>query len=202
MSKRIKSKLIRKKLIFISLIISLSIMGIGYAAWNDGTKINVSMKTGFIKSVFLLDNTKDKFKDGELFYSLSQGGRVLDITGEVYPSFNKDITIKIIDEGTIPSGYSGLEEDAENEISELNEYSGKQRKNLNIHENYIEHFELKINPDSNYEEARQFNEAFSNISGEISNLEQAINELEAKIRLYDNKRNYRFEYVLNFEQEL
>lgn len=202
MSKRIKSKVIRKKLIFISVIISLSIMGIGYASWNDGTKINVSMETGFINPTFLVDSAKEKFKDGELLYSLSKDNRSLTINGEIYPSFNKDVTIKITDDGTMPSVYTGSKEDAENEISELNEYSGIQRKSLNMQDDYIERFELNINPDSDYKEARQYNVSVSDKGDEISNLEDEIHDLKEKIKLYETERTYSFEYVLNFEQGL
>jgi hypothetical protein len=54
LKRKIKSRLIRKKLIFISIIASLSIMGVGYSAWNDDTKITASLTTGFIDPIFLL----------------------------------------------------------------------------------------------------------------------------------------------------
>jgi len=176
-------------------------MGIGYAAWNDGTKINVSMKTGFIKPVFLLEGV-EKFDNGQLVYSLSTDRRTLNITGNVYPSFDEDIPIKIIDEGSIPSVYTDLEIISEDEISVLNEYSGKQRKSLNINDDYIEHFELNINPDSDYKEARRFNEALFDTGDEISNLEEAIENLKKEIELYDTEIPYTLNYILNFEQGL
>lgn len=201
MSKRSKGKGIRKKLIFITAIISLSVMGIGYAAWNDNTKINVYMETGFINPVFSIKDAQRDFEDGDFRYSISDNGKVLEITGTVYHEFNENIPIKIIDEGSIPSVYTELDIVYENEISDINENLDKRIKSLNTYDNYVQSFDVNINPDNNLQ-SRRFNETFSCGDDEISNLEQAIRELENEIRQYEEVGDYSFEYILNFEQGL
>lgn len=191
---KFKSKFLRKKLLFITLIVSMSLMGIGYAVWNDGTKMNVTMKTGFVEPLFYLENNVETFNDGKLSLSLSDDRRTLNIEGEVYPKFNEDLTIKIIDEGTIPSVFKSLDEQDE-DISELNRYSDNKRNDLYVNDNYIESFKLKINPDSD-------NGFDSYQSQELSGLEQAIEALKEEIRLYDREEDFKFKYVLNFEQGL
>lgn len=187
-------RLLRKKIIFISIIVSMSIMGIGYAAWNDSTKISLTMKTGFIEPLFYLDNNQVTYNDGKLIFSLSDDRRTLNIEGKVYPNFNEDLTIKIIDEGTIPSVFKGLDEQDEN-ISELNRYSENARNNLYVNDNQIESFKLKINLDRD-------NDYDVYSSKEKLELEQAIEAKKNEINLYDREENFEFKYVLNFEQGL
>ncbi len=197
-----KKRYIRKQIIFISIVLSMSIMGVGYATWNDETQINLSLKTGFIRPQFVIDRTKEAFDDGKLFFSVSNDGRKLSIEGEVYPSFNEDISIQISDEGTIPSMFNDLYKDDEN-ISELDINSKEKQKNsFYINNDNMESFKLNINPNNNNEEAGQLNKYYSSSNDNISKLNQEIERLKEEIRLYNKEENYEFQYILTFEQSL
>lgn len=189
-----KRKLIRKKFIFICIIMSMSIIGVGYAAWNDDTTINLSYETGFIDPVFMIDGHKSfsKLKNGELSLTQSEDGNTIIIKGEVYPNFNEDLLLKIIDNGTIPTVFNEISEENSN-VSELN-------INKNI-DKKTESFTLNISP-NNDEELMDLYESYSDINEESLSLEQQIEILKEKINLYNKVRKYEFEYKLSFEQGL
>ncbi|MEA5094001.1 MAG: hypothetical protein VB128_03500 [Sedimentibacter saalensis] len=189
-----KIKLLRKKFIFICIIFSMSITGVGYAAWNDDAAINLSYKTGFIDPVFIMDSSESiiTVKNGALSLTPSQNGNTLIVKGEVYPDFNENILVKIMDDGTIPTVFNELSEKKGN-VSELN-------INKNINKN-IESFTLNISP-NNDEELMQLYESFSTFNEESSSLEQQIEILREKINYYSKERKYEFEYKLSFEQGL
>ncbi|WP_312832338.1 hypothetical protein [Sedimentibacter saalensis] len=189
-----KIKLLRKKFIFICIIFSMSITGVGYAAWNDDAAINLSYKTGFIDPVFIMDSSESiiTVKNGALSLTPSQNGNTLIVKGEVYPDFNENILVKIMDDGTIPTVFNELSEKKGN-VSELN-------INKNINKN-TESFTLNISP-NNDEELMQLYESFSTFNEESSSLEQQIEILREKINYYSKERKYEFEYKLSFEQGL
>ncbi len=189
-----KIKLLRKKFIFICIIFSMSITGVGYAAWNDDAAINLSYKTGFIDPVFIMDSSESimTVKNGALSLTPSQDGNTLIVKGEVYPDFNENILVKIMDDGTIPTVFNELSEKKGN-VSELN-------INKNINKN-TESFTLNISP-NNDEELMQLYESFSTFNEESSSLEQQIEILREKINYYSKERKYEFEYKLSFEQGL
>ncbi|TWH83501.1 hypothetical protein [Sedimentibacter saalensis] len=189
-----KIKLLRKKFIFICIIFSMSITGVGYAAWNDDAAINLSYKTGFIDPVFIMDSSESiiTVKNGALSLTPSQNGNTLIVKGEVYPDFNENILVKIMDDGTIPTVFNELSEKKGN-VSELN-------INKNINKN-TESYTLNISP-NNDEELMQLYESFSTFNEESSSLEQQIEILREKINYYSKERKYEFEYKLSFEQGL
>ncbi|MGB4440365.1 MAG: hypothetical protein WBJ13_14330 [Sedimentibacter sp.] len=191
----LKKRFVRKKIIFISIILSMSIIGVGYAAWNDDTKIDLLLTTGFINPVFLLENEKIEYGDENLILSLSDDRHTLYIAGEVYPSYNEELTIKIVDEGSIPSVLNDLHEN-DDDISALNVFS-----DLNISNDCIESFKLNISPNSEYPGIIQ-DDAYSGLNDEISKFEREIEILREEIKLYDREENYDFEYILLFEQGL
>jgi len=194
-----KKRFVRKKFIFLSIIFSMSIIGAGYATWNEDTKINLSLTTGYLDPVLFLENDEIAFGDERLKLELSDDGRTLDIRGEVFPSFNEDIFIKIIDEGSIPSVLNGLYEEND-DIAVLKGLSNsKQRSSLNISSDYIESFEINISPESDNDKIELSN-IDSSSSDEISKLEHAIEQLKEDIRLYNKEENYRFEYIISFKQ--
>lgn len=173
---------------------SMSIIGVGYAAWNDDTTINLSYETGFIDPVFMIDGHKSfsKLKNGELSLTQSEDGNTIIIKGEVYPNFNEDLLLKIIDNGTIPTVFNEISEENSN-VSELN-------INKNI-DKKTESFTLNISP-NNDEELMDLYESYSDINEESLSLEQQIEILKEKINLYNKVRKYEFEYKLSFEQGL
>lgn len=193
-----KRKLLRKKFVFISIILSMSIIGVGYASWNDDTTINLSYKTGFIDPIFIIDSSKplQPFKNGVLSLTPSQDGNTLNVKGEVYPDFDENIIVMIMDNGTIPTVFNELSEEDGN-VSELN-------INKNINKNFnkkAESFTLSISP-NNDEELMKLYESYSILNEESSSLEQQIEILKEKINHYSEERKYEFEYKLSFEQGL
>jgi len=196
-----KRRLVKTKVIFLVTILSMSILGVGYSSWEDNNNIRLSVKTGFINPVFYVENEKISYGDEKLVLTPSDDGRTLYVEGEVYPSFNNDISIKIIDEGTIPSVFNNLYENNDN-IATLTGLSNskQQRSSLNIKNDYIESFEINISPDC--DNKVQSSEVNTNSKGNISDLENEIEILKEKIRLYDKEENYEFEYILSFEQGL
>lgn len=184
--------MIGKKIIFISFIFSMSIMGVGYATWNDDTTINLSYKTGFIDPVFIIESEKplQTFKNGRLELTPSKDGNTLIIKGEVYPDFDENVLINIVDNGTIPTVFNELSQENGN-VSELN-------INKNINKN-TESFTLNISP-NNDEELIQLYESYSISSDEVSNLEKEIEILKERINIYSKERKYEFEYKLSFDQ--
>lgn len=172
----------------------MSITGVGYAAWNDDAAINLSYKTGFIDPVFIMDSSESiiTVKNGALSLTPSQNGNTLIVKGEVYPDFNENILVKIMDDGTIPTVFNELSEKKGN-VSELN-------INKNINKN-TESYTLNISP-NNDEELMQLYESFSTFNEESSSLEQQIEILREKINYYSKERKYEFEYKLSFEQGL
>jgi hypothetical protein len=193
---KIKKSFVNKKVIFISIIFSMSIMGVGYATWNDDTTINLSYKTGFIDPIFIIEDSIPPVENGDLTLKPSKDGNTLYIEGKVYPNFNENLLINITDNGTIPTIFNELTEDNGN-VSELNI-----KKNINKNNNKkIESFMLNISP-NNDEDLLQFNNSFSSSNDKSSSLEQEIEILREKINQYKEVRKYEFEYILNFEQGL
>ena len=204
LKRKIKSRLIRKKLIFISIIASLSIMGVGYSAWNDGTTMTASLTTGFINPIFSPNEYGNKiktFNDEQLDFKLSDDNCTLYIEGEVYPGFEKDIDIIITDAGPTPTEYIDYEKHTEDDISKLNKYDSNRRSSRNTNNN-IEVFKLNINTNSLNDKTRQVNKIVSEQNDEISKLEQRIKELESEIKLYEEEKSYKFEYILKFKQSV
>ena len=187
-----KKFMIGKKIIFISFIFSMSIMGVGYATWNDDTTIKLSYKTGFIDPVFIIESEKplQTFKNGRLELTPSKDGNTLIIKGEVYPDFDENVLINIVDNGTIPTVFNELSQENGN-VSELN-------INKNINKN-TESFTLNISPNSD-EELMQLYETYSISSDEVSNLEKEIEILKERINIYSKERKYEFEHKLSFDQ--
>lgn len=64
----------KKAIIFMSLILCVSLLGVGYSRWNTDMGTIVNVTTGFLKPTFLLDEHKISFPDGELSLSLSDDG--------------------------------------------------------------------------------------------------------------------------------
>ena len=187
MRKKIKGVSINKKVIFLSLIISMSIIGASYASWNNDNKIKLSMETGFIDPVFMLQNDTLRYDGEYLKVSVSDDRQTLNVSGEVYSGFNENIVINIKDNGSIPSVLNEVYED-EGTVSSLNNYSNGNE--------YMESFLLNIRAD---DESAQFHEI--EYSDEVLNLEQNkefVEFVEKEIKSYEEEKNYEFSYILTF----
>lgn len=167
-----------------SIIISMSIIGASYAAWNNGLSVSADVATGYIDPKFSLKDSYIVEDDGEIELDLSRDGRTLHISGIVYPSFNKNIKLQIIDEGSVPvllkekvKVYSDGIEVFNNE-----KYKDKHSENGSV----IDKFELNISPSNTDDES--YDDRFE------------FDSLEEEIEDYDNTNLFEFSYELLFEQ--
>lgn len=203
--RRRKVKYKSNKIIFMSLIISMSFIGVGYASWNDTATICMTIKTGCIKPTFCFDDIYPDVEGGNIKLIPSKDGYTLKVEGEVYPNFNDDINIKIKEEGSIPSVFKKLDKD-ENENTNLfnNKTSKLRSNNINTEESLIESFKIEIKHDYSDEDKFLKMNAMNFEQEEIDSIlsiDQEISKLQEKIDQYKNlEDNIKFNYKLYFEQ--
>lgn len=205
-----KSRKIRSTpIIYITAIISLSLMGVGYGMWTDGLNINVNLTTGNIRPNAQVKSTGY----GDLNIDVSEDGQNILLSGEVYPSFNEDITIKILDNGTVPVILDSIKAET-SEIAELSQQKKARYGLLSsmIKDDVIEIFNLSISPPESENEnvmmrsatysLQAITEEEDEIQSEINQLEREIEELEAEIERLNVTEHHEFKYTLNFIQGL
>ena len=196
-----RRKIGNMSIIYISSIIALSFMGVGYAAWSDGLNIDMIVKTGNTFPVHELNRiSKINLDDGEwISLKLSDDKKTLYIDGEVYPTYNGAIPVKIVDEGSIPVTLKDIDSDNATDITELKEEAkAKYSRSSFTVEDVVESFDLNINPDNDKEDSKDKGrmKMYSlEEQDEITNLQNQINE-------YKKVKDYDFEYELLFEQAL
>ena len=208
--KRKSRKISSTPIIYITAIISLSLMGVGYGMWTDGLNINVDLTIGNTGTQAIIDRTKY----GDLMIDISDDGQIISLKGEVYPDFVKDINIVIKDTGTVPLVFNGMEEDGDNEIAELSQQK-KAKYGLfssMIKDDVIETFNLSISPQESESEnmmmrsatysLQAITEEEDEIQSEINQLEREIEELEEEIERLNITEHHEFKYTLNFIQGL
>lgn len=191
-------------ILYISSILALSFMGVGYAAWNDGLNLDMAITTGNTESLFAAINISNKdLDDGEwISLTLSNDKKTLYIDGEVYPTFNGNIPIKILDNGSIPVILKNIDYDNGADITKLKEEGkNKYSRRSFVKEDVVETFDLNINPD-NVNDAKNGNK--DNIRKQIYSLENQdeISNLQEQIDQYNTEEEYDFEYELLLEQAL
>lgn len=188
-------------LLYISMIVSLGTMGVGYAAWNNSLNVELSLKTGFIKPAFVIDSNLIT-SDGNLNFELSDDEQTLIIGGDIYHGFNEDIEIRIKDEGSIPVELSKIDKDIR-DVSNLVDNKRQYRALSRYDDEYIETFDLNIKPkeptDTDEVGEDYMDNSLSSYEN-LSGLEWDIKILEEEIRKYDKEYNYEFEYKLTFDQ--
>ena len=152
MRKNRKKQPIGKLIIIASSIITVNLLGVSYAHWNDNLNMAVSITTGSFQPYFIGDaaeNTrvlrgeeklktsraKRKFAEeiiivddesiGRITANINKKGNEIKITGWSYPGLNENISLKVGNNGTIPIVYNGMEaeEDDEEIINEI-QYKG------------------------------------------------------------------------------
>lgn len=175
--------LANKKIIFISLIISMSVIGVGYAEWNDTTTINLSTKTGYILKDFI-NNSCGQFlynENGE-FIKYCVKKDTLFIKGTIYSKFNQEFEIFLDDTGTVPS--SIIKKDIK-EDNKDNKYISK------IKHIKDDSFVLNIHP-INDNSGKELNLNIDDLS--IDSLSNEIND-------YNAEKKYEIYYEIPYELE-
>jgi hypothetical protein len=202
MKKRKKIKaLANKKVIFFSLIMSMSFIGVGYAEWNDSLSIDLSIKTGFTCKNFDVGNYKS-YDDGELYFTVSDDGDTLIIKGKVYPTFNEDLTINLVDSGSLPSIIADIQDiqDEDNDISTLKGSINNQR--TAFYNNEIkDSFNINIKPEVNNNIINQLNAESFEYDDEVSSLEEEVANLNNEISAYKTIEKRNFKYTISYEFE-
>lgn len=184
-------------IIYVATIFALSTMGVGYAAWSGQLNIDAIVKTGNIQGrIKEINNSDLDLEEGEwLTFRLTDDNQNLEIEGEVYPGFNKNIPLKIIDEGSVPVLVKDLHLNNA-EITELREESMiKDRGNSDVDEDIVKSYKINIKADNDRDDHSEMERNSSEEEDEISNLEGLIDK-------YKTEKDYRFEYNIILEQSL
>lgn len=201
--------------IYIIMIIALSAMGVGYAAWSSGLIMNVGITTGNTKRSFNMKN----LECSQLNYRLSDDDMTLYITGEINQNSNLDIPIEIKDTGSIPTILNNVDEVNTTDIVNFGELpnikynsrsllsqdtDGVETFNINI--KAIENDENIIEASINYYDLVDVNyehDEIAEIQNEIDRTKEEINNMKNEIdTLKDLREKHNFKYNLNFKQEL
>lgn len=193
-------------IMYISTILALSFIGVGYAAWSGDISMSFSIDTGKLQgSIGDIKKSEINFDDGEsISFKYSNENRNLSLVGEVYPTFDENIPIKIIDEGNVPVKFGDIDLVKAAEISELKEESKRKfRRATLIDEDIIKSLGLNINPDNGlYRDIKKVKRYSIEEQDKISDLEEQISNLKRQIDEYDTEEEYDFEYELLLEQDL
>ena len=186
-------------IIYITTIIALSFMGVGYAAWSSGLNLDIDLTTGYIQGRIKEINNRDlNLEDGEwISFRFSDDNQTLYIDGEVYPTFNENIPLKIANEGSIPIKISDIASTHDRDITELKEETrGKYSRRSYIDEDVVECFQLNIKPDNDRENDH------SRMQRDSIEEQDEISNLQDKIDQYNTKQEYEFIYEFLLEQSL
>ena len=91
---------------FVVAILSLNLVGISYAKWNNGPELAASLHTGNMEPAFG-ENLKLKGRGGgKLKAKLDKAGNI-NIEGRVITGYKGDLKYSILNDGSIPFKYMG-----------------------------------------------------------------------------------------------
>lgn len=86
----------------------LNIMGISYAAWSEGTRLDCKVSTGNMELIFehyeiegLSKNINDELVIEDEF-NISHGERGMKIGGRIIESGNRTLTLRVKNNGSVP----------------------------------------------------------------------------------------------------
>ena len=96
----------RLGIVYISIIIMLNIVGIGYGSWQSDIKLESIIATGNIDPVFsqyeITDNNCDQ-KLGDTKIEISEDKKMMTIAiSDAYPDYSATITYTVTNQGSIP----------------------------------------------------------------------------------------------------
>lgn len=193
--------------IYITAIVSLSMMGVGYGYWSDSLSLGVSVSTGDTKVRTDVENNHDC-----LNLTLLEDGSTLHLTGTVFQGSYSNIPIKFLDEGSVPLRLDSIDVVNTSEIVDLDRQDGS-RYILSsfIEENELETFQLSIAPVMDYNESliMQSFTTFSiqedfqeddEIQGKINAIYEEINDIQNEIDRLNIIETHSFEYDIQFIQ--
>lgn len=141
--------------IYISLILSLSLMGVGYAAWNQEITIHTTVTTGDATVGVDIQEGRISVENGR-YLDVRVEDKNVKISGEVYPGFSNGLDIDILDKGSVPVMLKKVEGSNDADVASLN--STKKYSGLRTFSAYgklgkdevRESFNLNISPDFRY----------------------------------------------------
>lgn len=192
----------------ISMIVSLSAMGIGYAAWNDGFKMDMRITTGYAETKTNISRGQFDIEDADNL-DIYVGENKVKVFGKVYPTFNHNLDIEIIDTGSVPVVFKEVKEHKNDkqvaDLSKKNSYQFKSfnagkgsnrsiNSTTNLSTNEVrETFSLSINPDAKESKKELISSgmlrSFSTLGldyssgkdNEIQRLQDEINSIQSQI---------------------
>ena len=112
--------------LYISLILSLSLMGVGYAAWNDTLTINTTITTGDLTVSVNTEEGRISVDNGN-YLDVSVEDKEIIVKGQVYPGFSDSLDIDVLDTGSVPAMLKSVEGSNDEDVASLNnrdKYSG------------------------------------------------------------------------------
>lgn len=195
-------------IICITAIVGLGAMGVGYGYWTDSLNIGIRVTTGNINQMFLAQSSNE-----ELSLIVSPDGRTLSITGKVLPNSDDNIIVKVVDNGSIPSVFSGeIKESTVGGILEMKEQDDYIHSRYYLtNDDVIKTFEININPNNDntmmqglylINEAKTFDiqEEITDIQSQINRVEEEIKGIQNEINRLNITEEHEFIYELQFEQ--
>lgn len=218
--------------IYMTVIISIGAMGVGYAAWSDGLAMEMSITTGNLFNTFKVKEKNLDLDDSKELSMEVDDENTLKISGKIYPTFESDFPIVIENQGTIPAKLSKVNTEYGGDISRLqdktvskNRFATMSNFSMNNNEIYTdtvidpndkaEPFDLKISAieiEKNNEDSEDILRSrsvttnkldSSDDGGEIGRIRNRIRQLEEEIReLEDEIREYEKEEDFDFEYNL
>lgn len=182
-------------ILYISMIVSLGAMGVGYAAWNDGLSVDMNLTTGYLEAKITVDNNHRALE-----YNVVNEDKTLSIEGTINPGHSENVSIEIYDDiGSIPMQYVDIEDNIKSEIENL------QKENDNKFSLSIEIEDIDINKNEGYEilsyNTIDNNNVNDELHLEVNSLINEINALEDQIEsLNFEPKDYKFEYIIKYKQ--
>ncbi len=179
-------------IISIIAIVGLSLLGVGYGILNDNLNLDFSIATGYITPEF---KSNDINEEGN--FSVLLSGDTCSINGTAYPGTNENVSVKIINNGSLPIV-------CDNELIGVNEM---------INHNII----ISI-PDNRWqtsdEDANQYyrddnimknsdmveQEEVSDIQKQIYSIQEEINNIQKEMDRLNTVDKFKFRYEIPFEQ--
>lgn len=202
--KRKRKGLSSISMIFITAIISLSLIGVGYGYWNDGLNIYTTITVGNINpEAYIVDYSS-------LNINTTDDGSTIKLSGDIYRGSNENLKIRILDKGTIPVVLEEITTITDSEIVDLNR-QGKMNYGLFSlsKDDIVEEFQLIISHDGNHNISDFVNYSFINdevleardeIQTKISVISEEIRQLEEELSRLNQEEYHTFRYDLLFIQ--
>ena len=203
----------KKSIVYMTLIMTIGAMGVGYAAWSSGLTIDTKITTGELINGFIVNQRDLKLDDSKSLSMEVVDDTTLKIVADIYPTFDEDFPIVVVNKGTIPAKLTELRIEDEKEISKpqdipvsKNRYttsnfsSNNSDINMNIlidPEDEVKAFAINISAIDTESENKNTSETYS-----VRNNKQGLNDDGGEIGRLRNKINQIKNDISDLEHEI